>query len=77
MVTAVAEAVPVTIPDVAVAVPKLAAGVVFVIKVCAGAVVVAVATAVDVVLVDGDVGYASSIGSRLTVIIFSIQIEVP
>lgn len=72
-----AEAVPVTTPEVAVAVPKLAEGVVFVIKVWAGTVVVAVETVVDAVLVDGGVGYASSIGSRLTVIIFSIQIEVP
>ena len=50
--------------------------VVFVVTFCA-AVVILVVDAVVFVVVDSGVGYASSIGSCLTVIIFSIKDEIP
>ena len=65
--------------EVAVAVPKVTTLVVFVVAFWATVVVAAavMVVVVDAVAVDGGVGYASSIGSCLTVIIFSIQVEVP
>ena len=52
--------------------------VVFVVTFCAAVVILVVDAVVFVVVViDSGVGYASSIGSCLTVIIFSIKDEIP
>ena len=52
--------------------------VVFVVTFCAAVVILVVdAVVFVVVVVDSGVGYASSIGSCLTVIIFSIKDEIP